>query len=52
MNYDITFCNRDCDNRQCKRNLKYVNRRKLFRNKLFISIAEWKDCKDFKREEK
>ena len=52
MNYDITFCNRDCNNKKCQRNLKYVDKRKMFECKPFISMAEWKDCKDFKGEGK
>lgn len=52
MNYDITFCNRDCNNKGCQRNLKYVDKRKMFECKPFVSMAEWKDCKDFKGEGK
>lgn len=52
MNYDITFCNRDCNNKGCQRNLKYVDKRKMSECKPFISMAEWKDCKDFKGEGK
>lgn len=46
MNYDITFCNRDCDNRQCKRNLKYVNKTELNKTKPYISISDFKECKE------
>ena len=46
--YDITFCNRDCNNKQCQRNLKYIDKIKLSRYKPYISISDWKNCKDFK----
>ena len=52
MNYDITFCNRDCKNKQCKRNLKCIDKTKLYSSTPFISVADWKDCKYFKRGEK
>lgn len=46
MNYDITFCNRDCKNKQCKRNLKYINRTELNKTKQYISISDFKGCKE------
>ena len=46
MNYDITFCNRDCKNKQCKRNLKYINRTELNKTKQYISISDFKECKE------
>ena len=46
MNYDITFCSRDCDNKKCKRNLKYVNRTELNKTKQYISISDFKECKE------
>ena len=51
MTYDITFCSRDCNNKQCQRNLKYIDKTKLYSSTPFISVADWKDCKDFKGEE-
>lgn len=47
MTYDITFCNRECNNKECKRNLKYIN---LPKN-IFISIADFNECEDFKESE-
>ncbi len=52
MTYDITFCSRDCNNKQCQRNLKYIDKTNLYSSPPFISVADWKDCKDFKGEEK
>lgn len=48
MTYDITFCSRDCNNKQCQRNLKYIDKTNLYSSPPFISVADWKDCKDFK----
>lgn len=44
MNYDITFCNRNCNNKECKRNLESI---KLPKD-IFVSIANFKECKNFK----
>ena len=52
MTYDITFCSRDCNNKQCQRNLKYIDKTKLYSSTPFISVADWKNCKDFKGEGK
>ena len=51
MIYDITFCNRDCNNKQCQRNLKYIDRIRISIFKPYISISAWKNCKDFKGDE-
>lgn len=52
MTYDITFCSRDCNNKQCQRNLKYIDKTKLYSSTPFISVADWENCKDFKGEGK
>lgn len=50
--YGITMQELQAINKKCQRNLKYVDKRKMFECKPFISMAEWKDCKDFKGEGK
>lgn len=47
MMYDITFCNRECNNKECERNLKYINIPK----NILISVANFTVCKDFKESE-
>ena len=50
-NYDITFCSRSCDNKQCERTLKYIDKTRLYSYKPFISIANFQNCKNFKGED-
>lgn len=50
-NYDITFCSRSCNNKQCERNLKYIDKTRLYSYKPFISIANFQNCKNFKGED-
>ena len=51
MNYDITFCSRDCNNEKCERNYNYVDKVKLIIVKPYVSIASFDDCKEFKVKE-
>lgn len=48
MNYDITFCNRECENKKCERNFKYVDIMDLASVKPYVSIASFDECEDFK----
>lgn len=41
MSYDITFCDRECNNKNCKRNLAYVDKKLITP---LISIAEFNKC--------
>ena len=41
--YDITFCNRDCSNYDCKRNQK-----RLEGYKYPIAIANFYECKEYR----
>lgn len=47
MNYDITFCIRKCYNVECKRNILNAP---LSKEKRFISMSDFTDCKFFKEE--
>lgn len=51
MNCDITFCNRECSNKKCERNLKYINKKELYTIKPYISIANFDKCKNYKESE-
>ena len=46
MNLDITFCTKDCLNTRCERNLKYLDKN-IFKEKPFISMAEFNNCENF-----
>lgn len=50
MNYDITFCSRNCGNKNCERNFNYVNKIELMITKPYVSIAEFNDCEEFVEE--
>ena len=50
MNYDITFCSRDCSNKKCERNFNYLNKEKLMITKPYVSIASFDDCEEFQKE--
>ena len=51
MNYDITFCSRDCSNEKCERNYNYVDKVKLIMVKPYVSMASFDDCKEFQKKE-
>jgi hypothetical protein len=47
INYDITYCNRDCANKECRR-----NKANLPAGEIYVSMAEFADCHEYKEEEK
>lgn len=47
MNCDITFCNRECANKECERNLKYINLGELAKIKPLVSMANFAKCKGY-----
>ena len=51
MNYDITFCSRNCGNEKCKRNFNYIDKGKLFIAKPLVSIANFDNCEEFQKKE-
>ena len=44
MNWDITFCDRECGNMNCKRNLDYIDKKIL---PPLISVATFDKCNDY-----
>lgn len=47
ISYDITFCSRECGNKSCVRNLKYIDKKDLFKVKPLISVSTFDKCKDY-----
>lgn len=45
--YDITFCNRNCNNEKCERNFNFVDKTKLMLVKPYVSIASFDKCEEF-----
>lgn len=43
---DITFCSRECDNMECKRNLKHIT---VWVG--LLSMCDFSDCKEYIKEE-
>lgn len=43
MNLDITFCSRNCENTECKRNKKHIPE-----DAKYVSMSDFKDCEDYK----
>ena len=51
MNYDITFCLRNCNNKECKRNFNYIDKEQIFKVKPYVSMSDFYDCKEFQEKE-
>lgn len=48
MNCDITFCNRECANKTCERNLSCDNKIiDIAKIKSLISVTNFAKCKDY-----
>lgn len=45
--YDITFCNKNCNNKKCERNFNFVDKTKLMLVKPYVSIASFDKCEEF-----